>query len=118
MSLGFSINPRLWFQTKHYQQSKALDAQELTTKDLATMIEQLVGSGELTHLQADDIYLKLSHLSNSDLKQIIMRGLNNEEHIDLMDRIYDEDIDSDHDHQKDLSRAIDLFHGFMRDRVQ
>lgn len=116
MSLGFSINPRLWFKTNHYKAKQDHAPGQLTKKDLATMVEQLVCIGELTHDQADDIYRQLSHYSELDLKKIIVRGMNNQSRKEEWDQL--EPVDEDHDHEKDLTVAVNLFQDFMRGRIQ
>lgn len=117
MTLGFSINPSLWFKTKHYKLRKDDAPQHLTKNDLATMIEQLVCIGDLSHEQADHIYDQLDRYSDIDLKRIIVRGMNNQDQLDQWRRD-SLPIDENHDHDEDLKLAVTLFQNYMRERVQ
>ena len=105
MSLGYNINPELWFKTDHFKLKRDHRPQDLLTSDIFTMIDELERCGDITNQDARHACSILDGYKEIDLKKVFVRALENDKK--KREELY---VDNDHDHDKDLAQAIELFH--------
>lgn len=113
MSLGYTINPELWFKTKHYQLKRDHRPQDLLTSDIFTMINELKRSGEISDCDASNASDILDKYNEIDLKKILVRAIENSKN-----KRQAPIVDQDHDYNSDLENAIYLFNQFKSKKYQ
>ena len=113
MSLGYSINPELWYKTDHYQLKRDHRPQDLLTSDIFKMINELKHSGEISDNDANQASQILDNYNEIDLKKVLVRAMENDSNKREVPC-----VDHDHDYEEDLENAIELFHEFNSKRYQ